>query len=61
MEEHYCNCNQKTGNFFVEEHLSPMTGGELEEKYSHDHQELMSFTYDSDRHIYVYVFAEVYN
>lgn len=62
MDENYCNCNRKTGNFYVEEsYRIPLTAGIIEGKYIHDHQELISFTYDSDRHVYVYIFAEVYN
>ena len=53
--------NHKTGDFYVEETWQPLSESEIGHKYSHDHQELMSFTYDGDRHCYVYVFAEVYN
>lgn len=53
--------NNKTGDFYVEETWVPLTESEIEHMYSHDHRELMSFTYDNDRHCYVYVFAGVYN
>ena len=51
----------KTGNFYVEKTHKSLSAEELEHKYNHDHEELISFTYDSDMHLYVYIFAEVYN